>query len=194
MSNTSISTMVVAGVTVTDKGLITNIKKLNTLSAKGNELRWQVADIYTSIINGEQFKKDFKSQAKFAKAMDISSATMSEMCNAVLYADELGIDRKLWTIGKVYSLSKVEDINAFDEFLKGKNLTRDMLAGFSDRVVKELVLEFNSLGEEAEAEAEADVETEEAEEIEALEDMAIVEWNGKQFAIPVSVLMGYEVQ
>lgn len=191
MSNTSISTMVVAGVTLTDKGLIANVKKLNTLSAKGNELRWQVADIYTSIINGEQFKKDFKSQAKFAKAMDISSATMSEMCNAVLYADELGIDRKLWTIGKVYSLSKVEDINAFDEFLKGKNLTRDMLAGLSDRVVKELVLEFNSLGEEVE-EVEAGEEVEEA--IEELEDMAIVEWNGKQFAIPVSVLMGYEVQ
>lgn len=189
MSNTSISTMVVAGVTLTDKGLIANVKKLNTLAGKGNALRWQVADIYTSIINGEQFKKDFKSQSKFAKAMDISSATMTEMCNAVKYADELGINREVWTIGKVYSLSKVEDLDEFDEFLNGKGLDRDLLAGLSDRVVKELVLEFNSLGEEVE-----DIIEDEEMTKEVNEDMALIEWNGKKFSIPVSILMGYEVQ
>lgn len=188
--------VIVAGMEIKGKELRKSVSKLQSIAKSENKNRWSVAGIYTDIVNGEQWEEDFESQKQFAEAMGISNATVTEMVKAFEYAEENGVDKSLWTIGKVYSLSKVTDKDKFIEFLAGKGLTEIDLTTLTDKCVKNLVVEFLKSGKPAkeETEQEASNEDEQATEQEAMEDN-IIEFTleGKAYAIPASVLAKYEV-
>lgn len=190
-------TVIVAGFEITNKELARIEKKMQDNTSKGNSLRWENAGLLRDVVEDELFEDDFESMAQYAEAHGMTKATLCEMVKAVAYADETGLDKGLWTIGKAYSLSKIKDVEGFLLFIQGKGFnTKEELASMSDKFVKELVVEFNKTGKPAiEDKAGETVENAEAgETVEDVEDIAIIEWNGKQFNIPVSVLMKYEIK
>lgn len=186
--------VIVAGMELQGKALKKSVSKLQTIAKSENKNRWSIAGIYTDIVNGEQWEQDFESQKQFAEAMGISNATVTEMVKAFEYAEENGVDKSLWTIGKVYSLSKVTDKEKFVEFLAGKGLTEIDLTTLTDKCVKNLVVEFLKSGKPAKEETEQEASDEQATEQEAMEDN-IIEFTleGKAYAIPASILAKYEV-
>lgn len=159
--------------------------------------RWIVAGSVASILNEDMWKDDFDNQKQFAQALGFDNSTITEMKKAYNYAVENGIDTDMWTIGKVYSLSKVENREAFMEWLAGIEnpiTTLEELASLSDKAVKTLVIEYNKslkveeAGEEVE---EAGEEVEQAEEVAVT--MVTFEIEGKVYSIPADVLASYEI-
>lgn len=160
--------------------------------------RWIVAGSIASILNEDMWKDDFENQKQFAQALGFDNSTITEMKKAYNYAVENGIDTDMWTIGKVYSLSKVENREAFMEWLAGLEnpiTTLEELASLSDKAVKTLVIEYNkSLKVEEAGEGvveKAGEEVEQAEEVEVA--MVTFEIEGKVYSIPADVLASYEI-
>ena len=184
----------VAGFEICNKELQKIETKMAQNNAKGNSLRWQNAGLFAQVVEDELFEEDFETMTNYAEAHGMSKATLTEMVNAYNYADEVGLDKDMWTIGKAYALSKVEDVAGFEKFIKAKGFNnKEELATMSDKFVKSLVVEFNKTGKEKPEETEAGENAEgNTSETTENEDIAIIKWNGKTYNIPVSVLVKYE--
>lgn len=179
-------------------------KEVKTIIIAKNDIennRWMVAGSIATILNDDLWKDDFESQKQFAQALGFDNSTITEMKKAYNYAVENGVDTDMWTIGKVYQLSKVSDRERFMEWLAGIEnpiTSLEELAKLSDKAVKTLVHEYNEFikkldaGETAETEETETAENEEtAEPVEV--EMVTFSIGDKVYSIPADVLASYEI-
>lgn len=134
---------------------------------------WKYADAVSNIMTGELFTDDFKNASEFATYIGTSAATVSMYCAAVKFVDGItayygengytaDIIKDAITVSKAYILSTIERIEEFSEWLL-TNTEYDIndVRGMSDKMLKEIVKEYNAImgaGEQKEADS---VDTEE---------------------------------
>jgi len=108
------------------------------------------------------------------------------------------VDMHLWTIGKVYTLSKIEDLIDFENWLIGleEPLTLEILSTLSDKAVKNLLKAYLDTKKSVELEKlpteEVCEEVFDTQECEA-PMMCVFSIGEKVYSIPADVLAMYEI-
>lgn len=176
-------------------------KELKTVvlaTEQGKKSAWIIAQAYSNIVNDEMYADDFENLKEFADYVGVSKATISQYTNAVAfvssetvnYSEPLTADTL--SVGKAYLLSTLKD--DLGAFLEWCSIHDRSIIAMSDKGLKNTIKEWKEELDAVEVEAEA-VEVEaEADDVEAeeLEEVAIIDYEGKKYIIPLSVLKEYE--
>lgn len=178
------------------KELKKELKTIVLADEMGKKSAWTVAESYHKIITEELFEEDFENAKEFSEYIGVSKSTISQYVNAVDFVknyDTIFSTNKL-TVGKAYMLSTLkEDVGMFIEWCEVHDR---LIEAMSDKGLKDTIKEWKEELEAVEVEAEeveAEAEVEEPSE-EEFEDVAMIEYGGKVYFIPLDVLAQYEAQ
>lgn len=184
---------------LTNKELVKNLKAIDKLEGKTQANKWAQAEYYRNIVKDELFLDDFDSLTDFAKVIGSTKQTISQVVKAVDYADEMQVDKNLWTISKVYILSCIDDVEVFMVWLKEAHAelnikVKEDLRLYGDNYIKKLVQEYKNYKNPVKAIEEKQVEAEDVtpeKEQEDKHEPIKVEYEGKVAYIPYSVFLQY---
>lgn len=176
MTTTTVSTL-------SNKQLKANMNIMLKALETGRKAGWTYAAAVTAIVDGEQFKDDFKTLDKFAAFAGTTKGSISQMVNSVLFAVKQGIvptDKKgnldftncKGNVTACYLLSTLgADFDEFVRWLADSKGLKDVYA-LSNNAIRELMKEFKKPAiEQKEATEEATEETTEETTEEATEDV-----------------------
>ena len=184
---------------LTNKELVKNLKAIDKLEGKTQANKWAQAEYYRNIVKDELFLDDFDSLTDFAKVIGSTKQTISQVVKAVDYADEMQVDKNLWTISKVYILSCIDDVEVFMAWIKEAHAelnikVKEDLRLYGDNYIKKLVQEYKNYKNPVKAIEEKQVEAEDVtpeKEQEETHEPIKVECEGKVAYIPYSVFLQY---
>lgn len=168
------------------KELVSMLKAMETISKS----TWNYAKAMHKIIDEEMFVDDFKTVKRFAKeCVKVAPSTITKYVNAVKglkVIEKYGYNENNFTVSKsniIYSLG--ENAKSYLDYVTIKDIHIELMSE------QEMVLNIkNFLGANEEAVESGNNET----ETEAKEEVYIeIEYNGKKYHIPESVLSKYEV-
>lgn len=180
-----------------NKELAKELTGISQAIASHEKSAWNIAEGFANIVCNELFVEDFETEKSFADEIGVSKGYLSQCKNAVLFADRNGIDKSKMTIGKCYKLSTLsdEEYKEFCEWCEDNNLE---IESMSDKGLSEMIKAWKGFFEECPVlEDEEQEEVEEQEETEEQEDeieVAYIDYLGKKYIIPLTVLEQYEVQ
>ena len=188
---------------LTNPKLVLNLQEMTMALITGNKATWQFALALEEIITNEQYKEDFGNRAKFAEALGLSNAAITNHVKAVQFVRNNKISTLDITMSRAYIFASSLTNEQFKEF---KDLAEE--AGYdiyklTDKDVKILIKQYKEKmvekpSEEPEQEESGNTEngndSQEETTNKEVEKVLVKDTKGNRYLIPMDVLEMYLVK
>lgn len=181
--------------TLTNEYLQAEIGNMILAERDTKNATWKISKSMSNILKDKLWEDDFEKDKDLFDLLGVKKSWGSLCVTACEMQELYKLDMGVWTVRKAYELKAIENIEDFKVWLSNNDYpTFEDLYGVSDKCFMTLIKEYTNKDKQPEQEViDNDTETEQDTEQENT-DIAIIEWCGATYHIPVNVLEQYKVQ